>query len=144
MSGNRRAFKFSVGGDRFHRTGDYGGTFVRSYSVSILCRCKHPSHSLEQVFPVLIASGPSALVFWSFEPRSLLQNLLNFLQGCPRKPASSAEKYHWGQNDYLPNLYSRRIILSNSMCLILCLQKRTSRGTNTELLDKKLPYLNLF
>ena len=30
----------------------------------------------------------------------------------------SAEKYpryHWGQNDYLPNLYSRRIMLGNSI-----------------------------
>ena len=31
--------------------------------------------------------------------------------------------YHWGQKDYLPNFYSRGIILGNSMCL-MCTQEK--------------------
>ena len=31
--------------------------------------------------------------------------------------------YHWGQNDYLPNFYSRRIILGNSMSLMCTKEK---------------------
>ena len=26
--------------------------------------------------------------------------------------------YHWGQNDYLPNFYSRRILLGNFVCFV--------------------------
>ena len=26
--------------------------------------------------------------------------------------------YHWGQNDYLPDFYSRRIILGNFVCFV--------------------------
>ena len=49
---------------------------------------------------------------------------------CPLKQLT----YHWGHKDYLPNLYSRRIILGNSM--YFGVRKITSKGTNTELLDK--------
>ena len=37
--------------------------------------------------------------------------------------------YHGGQKDYLPNLYSSRIILGNSIC-VLRVRQRTSGATN--------------
>ena len=36
--------------------------------------------------------------------------------GLPQAIPSS--QYHWEQKDYLPNLYSRRILLGNSMCFM--------------------------
>ena len=38
-------------------------------------------------------------------------------------PIKNFPKYHWGQNDYLPNFYSRRIILGNSMSLMCTKEK---------------------
>ena len=35
----------------------------------------------------------------------------------------AGQKYHWGQNDYLPNFYSRQIILGNSMPLMCTKEK---------------------
>ena len=36
--------------------------------------------------------------------------------------ASQRPDYHWGQKDYLPNLYSRQVVLGNVMCS-LCAQE---------------------
>ena len=48
---------------------------------------------------------------------------------CPEKssrkiPGKSSKSYHWGQKDYLPTFYSRRIIFGNSMCFL----RVSSRG----------------
>ena len=54
-------------------------------------------------------------------------------EGGPKHPPKShianilggqrLDVYHWGQNDYLPNFYSRRIILGNSMSLMYTKKK---------------------
>ena len=48
----------------------------------------------------------------------------------------------WGQNDYLPNLYSRRIIFGNSTCF-MC-RKENFWGNWYWITWQKLLYLNLF
>ena len=57
------------------------------------------------------------------------------LRICGKRVSKGQNAYHWGQNDHLPNLYSRRIILGNLPCA-LCVQTRISRGAHAELLDK--------
>ena len=51
---------------------------------------------------------------------------------------SGIRNCHWGQKDYLPNLYSRRIILGNSMCF-MC----TERELLGELILKYLTKITL-
>ena len=43
---------------------------------------------------------------------------------------SGLGNYNWGQKDYLPNFYSRRILLGN--CMSSCVRKRKSRGIYIE------------
>ena len=51
------------------------------------------------------------------------------------------QDYKWGQKDDLPNLYSRRIILSNWRGFVRT--KRNARGNQYWIAYQKLPYLNL-
>ena len=50
------------------------------------------------------------------------------------RPGVISERYHGGQNDYLPNFDFSRIILGKFV--FLCLRKRNSKGTNMELPSK--------
>ena len=45
--------------------------------------------------------------------------------------------YHWGQNDYLPNFYSRRIVLGNCMFFFTLPQKESGKRSLAKKRRKK-------
>ena len=85
---------------------------------------KNPSQSFLPIEPCKTPSKNPSLSLFESSLENLLRTLLSLRRACRRMTALVCTlAYHWGQNDYLPNFYARRIILGNSMSLMCTKEK---------------------